>query len=62
MGRRGEAKDDAHRPRRIGLRPRDPRDGRQRGSARRELQELATEKLHCSLSIVVTQRADERSI
>jgi hypothetical protein len=30
----GKADDDAHRPRRIGLRPSDARDGRQHGSAR----------------------------
>ena len=34
------ADDDAHRPRRIGLRPRDPRDGRQRGSARCQMQKM----------------------
>src|SRR5262249_11763693 len=31
---------EAHRPRRIGFRPRDPRDGRQRGSARGQMQKL----------------------
>ena len=62
MGRRGKADEDAHRPRRIGLRPSQTRDGRQHGSARCELQEFATEKFHCSLSIVITQRADERSL
>ena len=35
-----EADDDAHRPRRIGLRPRDPRHGRQRGSARGQMQKM----------------------
>ena len=36
----GKADDDAHRPRRIGLRPRDTRHGRQRGSARGQMQKL----------------------
>ena len=36
----GKADDDAHRPRRIGLRPRDARHGRQRGSARGQMQKL----------------------
>ena len=31
----GKSDNDTHRPRRIGLRPRDPRQNRQRGSARR---------------------------
>ena len=35
------ADDHAHRPRRIGLRPRDARDGRQRGSARGQMQKLS---------------------
>ena len=35
-----KADDQAHRPRRIGLRPRDPRHGRQRGSARGQMQKL----------------------
>ena len=37
--------DPAHRPRRIGLRPRDPRHGRQRGSDRGQMQEFAAGKL-----------------
>src|SRR5262249_22828688 len=37
---RGKAGDQAHRPCRIGLRPRDARDGRQRGSASRQMQKL----------------------
>ena len=36
----GKADDDAHRPRRIGLRPRDARHGRQRGSARGQMQKF----------------------
>ena len=35
-----ETDDDAHRPRRIGLRPRDARDGRERGGARGQMQKL----------------------
>src|SRR5262249_58359975 len=38
---RGKSDDDAHRPRRIGLRPCDPRNGRQRGSPRCQMQEFA---------------------
>src|SRR6516162_4711643 len=33
---------DSHRPRWIGLRPRDPRDGRERGSARGQMQNMST--------------------
>ena len=40
------ADDDAHRPRRIGLRPRDARHGRQRGSARGQMQKISTGKFH----------------
>ena len=39
---RGHPNDDPHRPRRIGLRPRDPRYGRQRGSADCQMQKLST--------------------
>src|SRR5262249_9490701 len=38
--------DQAHRPRRIGLRESDPRDDRQRGRAGCQIQELATGKFH----------------
>ena len=38
--------DDAHRPRRIGLRLCDLRDSRERGNARRQVQETATRKRH----------------
>jgi hypothetical protein len=38
----GKADDDADRARRIGLRPREARDGRQRGSARGQMQELSS--------------------
>jgi hypothetical protein len=37
---------DAHRPRRIGLRSRDPRPRRQRGSASREAQKISAGKFH----------------
>jgi len=49
VGRAGrtEGHDQPHRPRRIGLRPCDARDGRQRGSARGPSQNLpAVEKFH----------------
>jgi len=38
---RGKANDDPHRPRRIRLRPRDARCGRQRGRARCEMQKIS---------------------
>jgi hypothetical protein len=38
--------DDAHRPRRIGLRPCDARHDRQRGSASGQIQEFAAGKFH----------------
>ena len=41
-----KADDDAHRPRRIGLRPRNARHGRQRGSARCQMQKSAAGKFH----------------
>jgi hypothetical protein len=36
----------AHRPRRIGLRPSNARDGRQRGSARCQMQKISAGKFH----------------
>src|SRR5262249_18662395 len=42
----GKADDDAHRPRRIGLRPRETRGGRQRGSAGGQVQKISAEKFH----------------
>ena len=42
---------NAHRPRRIGLRPRDARHGRQRGSARCQMQKLSAGKFHRRLSV-----------
>src|SRR5262249_59344878 len=44
-----EADDDAHRPRRIGLRPRDARHRRQRGSARCQVQKISAGKFHWRL-------------
>jgi hypothetical protein len=41
-----EANDNAHRPRWIGLRPRDARQSRQRGRARGEAQKLSAGKFH----------------
>ena len=38
----GEADDNAHRPRRIVLRSRQPRDGRQHGSAHCKMQKIPT--------------------
>ena len=42
----GKADDDADRPRRIGLRPRDARHGRERGSARGQMQKISAGKFH----------------
>jgi len=48
---RRKANNDAHGPRRIGLRPRDPRHRRQRGSARGQMQKFPTvRKFHVSPS------------
>src|SRR5262249_27664010 len=44
---RGETEDDAHRPRRVGLRPRETPHGRQRGSARGQMQKISAGKFHC---------------
>jgi hypothetical protein len=44
---RGIGHDDGDRPRRIGLRHCDPRDGRKRGSTRCQMQKLATWKARC---------------
>src|SRR5262249_22746603 len=41
-----EANNDAHRPRRIGLRPSEPGDGRERGSAHRQMQKMSAGKFH----------------
>src|SRR5262249_9962285 len=41
-----ERHDNAHRPRRIGLRPCDARYRRQRGSARCEMEKISTGKFH----------------
>src|SRR5215472_12413478 len=42
----GRGDDDAHRPRRIGLRPSEARDGRERGNARGQMQKLSAGKFH----------------
>jgi hypothetical protein len=41
-----KADDNTHRPRRVALRPGDPRHGRQRGSARGQMKEFAAGKFH----------------
>src|SRR5437870_5608548 len=46
---RGKSNDDAHRPRRIGLRPCNARHGGQRGGARGQVQEFAAGKFHLNL-------------
>ena len=42
----GKGDDHAHRARRIGLRPGDPRDRRQRGSGRSQMEKLSAGKFH----------------
>jgi hypothetical protein len=42
----GNGDDQAHRPRRIGLRPCNSRDGRERGSARDQMQKISPGKFH----------------
>ena len=48
VGRRagGKADDQMHRPRRIGIRPCDPRNSRERGSARCQVQKFSAGKCH----------------
>src|SRR5262245_4862608 len=60
---RSERHDNAHRPRRIGLRPSETRGGRQRGSARCQMQELSAGKFHCStsLSLHITRSPRQRA-
>src|SRR5215467_12596657 len=43
---RGKADDDSHGPRRIGLRPCNSRDSRQRGRARCEMEKISAGKFH----------------
>ena len=43
---RWEWRDQPHRPRRIGLRESKARDGRERGSARGQMQKMSAEKFH----------------
>jgi hypothetical protein len=44
-----KADDDAHRPRRIGLRPRNPRESQQRGRIRDQMQKISAGKFHLNL-------------
>src|SRR5260370_17226087 len=46
---RRKANNPVHRPCRIGLRPRDARDSRQRGSARCQMQKSSAWKFHSSI-------------
>jgi hypothetical protein len=52
-----KADHDPHRPRRVGLRQSDARDGRQRGGARGQTEKISARKLHFepSLSLHVTR-------
>src|SRR5262249_57555593 len=45
----GIADENTHRARRVGLRPRDQRDGRQRGSTRCHMHKLPARQAHCPL-------------
>src|SRR5262249_30436724 len=45
------ADDDMHRLRRIGLRPSQARNGRQRSSARNQMQKISAGKFHFELSL-----------
>src|SRR5262249_4261866 len=45
----GGTDDQTHRPRRIGLRPRETPHGRQRGSARDQMQKISAGKFHLNL-------------
>jgi hypothetical protein len=56
----GKADDQAHRPCRIGLRPRNPRYGRERGRTRCEMQECAAGKFHGVASLRNVARAGTR--
>ena len=61
----GKADDQAHRPRRIGLRPSDARYGRQRGSARGQMQkivggEVSSRPLSAALLDHLVGAADQR--
>src|SRR5712671_1910437 len=50
---RGTSDDDAHRSRRIGLRPSDARDDRECGSTRCQMQKLTARKFHGVMSRIV---------
>jgi hypothetical protein len=43
----GRCDNDTHRPRRVGLRPSDARNYRQRGSGGGQMQKISTGKFHC---------------
>src|SRR5262249_40513090 len=45
----GKTDDQAHRPRRIGLRPCNSRDSRERGSARCQMEKISAGKFHLNL-------------
>src|SRR5215469_10222212 len=64
---RRKSNDQADRPCRIGLRPRDARDDRERGSARSEMQKSTARKSHSVPSVICRQsdalfRLDARSL
>src|SRR5262249_51671863 len=53
---RGEWHDQTHRPRRIGLRPRDARHGWERGSARGQMQKISAGKVLFAPPLLTFQR------
>src|SRR5262245_4851003 len=56
----GITDNDAHRPRWIGFRLRQPRDGRQHGSARGQMQKLSAGKFHLNLPLLDIIRSPRR--
>ena len=57
----GGKRDEAHRPRRIGLRPCDPRYRRQRGSARCQMQKFSAGKFHIDPFLHFGRRSASRN-
>src|SRR5262249_47689856 len=61
---RGKADNDAHRPRRIGLRPREARHGWERGRASGQMQKISAGKFHLepSLSLHIIRSPRRRGL
>src|SRR5262245_44441787 len=62
----GDANNHAHRARRIGLRPRETRHGRESSSARGQMQKISTGKFHLNLPLAshhsITSSARTRNV